>query len=61
MGDVAGILDLLILFFSFFTNSFVEHSYNLKMLGKVFMAKTKDPNVLMEKCATHSHYITKKI
>ena len=46
MGDVAGVLEIIVLFFSFFTYAFVEQSYFLKLIGKIHMAKTDDKSIM---------------
>tara|TARA_B110000285_G_C14945546_1_gene524143 strand:- start:110 stop:265 length:156 start_codon:yes stop_codon:yes gene_type:complete len=47
MGDVAGILELFTWFFLFFIKNFIEQSYNLKIMGNVYLAKVKDKSTLM--------------
>jgi len=42
MGDVAGVLEIIILFFSFFVNRFIDQSYFLKLTRRIFLAHTKD-------------------
>ena len=53
MGDVAGILELFCLFFFVFINGFIEQSYNLKIIGNVYMARIKDNSIMNTQQTKH--------
>ena len=46
MSNVAGVLNLIVLFFGFFISSFIEQSFFLKLVERIFMAKTNDKSIM---------------
>ena len=53
MGDVAGVLELIYLFFIFFLSGFIEQSYNLKLMGNVYLARINDQSMMASKSVEH--------
>jgi len=53
MGDVAGILELIFWFYLIFLSKFIEQSYNLNILGNVYLAKIKDKSMMQMHSLQH--------
>ena len=60
MGNVAGVLEIIAMFFGFFITSFIDQSYFLKLIRKVFMGKMKDNSIMNQK-QVKKHIIKNKI
>ena len=60
MGNVAGVLEIITMFFSFFIVKFIDQSYFLKLIRRVFMGKTKDNSIMNQK-QVKKHTISNKI
>ena len=49
LGDIGGIFDLLVMVMGIFMFRISEFSYNLKVFEKIYLVRTKDPNLVGKK------------
>ena len=45
LGDLGGVVQIIVLFFGVFLNPIAEHSFVMKATKRLFTAKTKDDNL----------------
>ena len=48
IGDLGGVHDLIVLFFSFFMSGISEHSFVSKALGILYLVKTTKPDLFQK-------------
>ena len=48
IGDLGGVFEILVLIFGFFVNPISEHSFTMKALEKLYLAKTKQTDLLQK-------------
>ena len=49
LGDLGGVTEVIMLFFGFFLEPISEHSFMLKAIKKLFLARTNDNDLFLEK------------
>lgn len=49
LGDLGGVLEMVLVFFGFFINPVAEHSFIFKATNKLYLARTNTPGVFLEK------------
>lgn len=60
LGELGGVMEVLVLFFGFFLFPISEHSFYLNAIKKLFFAKTKDDDIFVTKSHAYLHSKTKK-
>jgi hypothetical protein len=48
MGDLGGVIEVLLIVFNVMFLPISEHSFNLKAIKKLFMARTKDDDLFIK-------------
>lgn len=66
LGDLGGVTELIMLMFGFFLIPIAEHSFLVKTIRQAYMAKTRDPDLFIEKeryngYQNHQKYVDNEI